>query len=68
MIAKSFPLNRADGLGCKVVEDAVDAFYLVGDAVGDVVQERVGDLLDGGGHGVGGVDGADDGGELPFPE
>ena len=34
----------------------------MGDAVGDLVENLVGDLLDGGGHGVGGVDGADDGG------
>lgn len=32
----------------------------MGDAVGDMVQEGVGDLLDGGGHGVGGVHRADD--------
>ena len=33
----------------------------MGDPVGDLVQDLVGDLLDGGGHGIGGVDGADDG-------
>ena len=41
--------------------DAVDALDLMGNAVGDVVQQRVGDFLDGGGHGVGGVHRADDG-------
>ena len=57
-----FPLNSTHGLGGQVVEDAVDALDLAGDALGDLVQHLVGDLLDGGGHGVGGVDGADDGG------
>ena len=55
-----FPLNRSDRLGGEIHYDAVDAFDLVGDAVGDMVQEGVGDLLDGGGHGVGGVHRADD--------
>ena len=32
----------------------------MGDAVGDMMQEGVGDLLDSGGHGVGGVHRADD--------
>ena len=34
----------------------------MGDAVGDLVKDGVGDLFDGGGHGVLGVNGADDGG------
>ena len=60
--SKLFPLDGADGLGGQVHQDAVDALDLVGDPVGDLVQNLVGDLLDGGGHGIGGVDGADDGG------
>ena len=32
------------------------------DAGGDVVEKRIGDLFDGGRHGVGGVDRTDDGG------
>lgn len=55
-----FPLNRADRLGGEVHYNTVDAFDLVGDAVGDMMQEGVGYLLDGGGHGVGGVHRADD--------
>ena len=57
-----FPLDGADGLGSQIHEDTVDALDLMGDAVGDVVQQSVGNLFDGGGHGVGGVHGADDGG------
>ena len=56
-----FPFDRSDGLRREIHQNAVDALNLMGDAVGDVVQQRVGDLLDGGGHGVLGVDGADDG-------
>ena len=58
----SFPLDRSDGLRGEIVEDAVDAFYLVGDAIGDLMQQGIGDLFDGSGHGVHGVDGTDDGG------
>ena len=57
-----FPLNCANGLGGGVQADAVDAFYFVGDAVGDFVQNSVGDLFDGSGHGVNGIDSTDDGG------
>jgi len=56
-----FPLNGAGGLGGEVEEDAVDAVDFGGDAVGDFVEHCVGDFFDGGGHGVGGVDGTDDG-------
>ena len=52
---KLFPLNRADRLGGEIHYDTVDTFDLMGDAVGDMVQEGIGYLLDGGGHGVGGV-------------
>ena len=41
---RSFPLDGADGLGSEVEADAVDAVYLVGDAVGDMMEEGVGDL------------------------
>ena len=57
---KSLPLNRSDRLGGEVHYDAVDTLDLMGDAVGDMMQEGVGDLLDGGGHGIGGVHRADD--------
>ncbi len=55
-----FPLNSPDRLGGEVIEDAIYTFYLVGDAVGDAVEDLVGNLLDGCGHGVNGIDGADD--------
>ena len=58
----SLPLNSADGLGSKVIKNAVDAFYFVGDPVSDLVQDLVGDLLDGGGHGILGIHSTDDGG------
>ena len=50
------------GLGGQVKEDAVDALDLGGDAGNDLVENGIGDLLDGGGHSVLGVHGADDGG------
>ena len=59
---KSFPLDGAGGLGREVVQYAVDALDLVRDTSDDLVQNGVGDLLDGGGHCVLGIDGADDGG------
>ena len=40
MKRKSFPLDGADGLRCQVVQDAVDAVHLCGNAVCDFVQER----------------------------
>ena len=58
----SFPLDGADGLGSQVIEHAVDALHLVSDAVGDLTQNGVRHLFDGGGHGILGVDSADDGG------
>ena len=58
------PLNGPGGLGGEVVEDAVDAFDFGGNAAEDAVEKVIGDGLDGGGHGVGGVDGPDDG--APF--
>ena len=57
-----FPLNRSCRLRSEVVENAVDACDLGGDTGGDLVKDRVGDLLDGGGHGILGVYGADDSG------
>ena len=44
-----FPLDGAAGLRSQIQQHAVDAVDLMGDAVGDLVQDRVGDLLDGGG-------------------
>ena len=58
----SLPLNRARRLRREVVENAVDVFYFGGDSLCDVLEKLEGNVLDGGGHGVGGVDGADDGG------
>ena len=57
-----FPLDGAAGLGGEVVQHAVDAGHLFGDAVGDVLEQGEGHVLDGGGHRVFGVDGADDDG------
>ena len=54
-----FPLNRPDGLGGEVVEDAIDAGDLFCNPVGQKVQKGIGNFLDGRGHGVGRVDGAE---------
>ena len=48
-----FPLDRSDRLRRKVIQDTVDALDLVRDAVGDVMEQGVGDLFDRCGHGVG---------------
>ena len=55
-----FPLNGADGLGSEVVKNTVDAFNFVGDSVGNFMKNSIGDLFDGCGHCVFGVNGADD--------
>ena len=47
---------------CEVHQDAADALYLIGDAVGDLVQDLAGNLFNGGGHGVLGVNRTDNGG------
>ena len=60
-VVELFPLDRSRRLRGKIVEDAVDAFDLCGDAGADLMKNGVGDLLDGGGHGIAGVDGTDDG-------
>ncbi len=62
MTSKLFPLNGGAGLGGEVIEYAVDAGDLGGDASGDVLQQREGDVLDGGGHRVDGIDRAQDDG------
>ena len=49
---RSFPLDGGDGLRREVVEDAVHALDLGEDAVGDLVQQSIGDLFDGGRGGV----------------
>lgn len=59
------PLDGTRGFRRQVVEHAVDARHLGDDALGDVMKQRVGDLLDGGGHGVAGVHGTDDDGPVP---
>ena len=62
-----FPLNGPGGLRRQIQQDAIDAFHLVGDAACDVVQQGIGDLFNGGGHGVGGVHRPDDGGPAFVP-
>ena len=57
-----FPLDGGAGLRGQVEEDAVHALDLARDAVRDMLQQGEGDVLDGGGHGVPGVDGAQDDG------
>ena len=57
-----FPFDGADGLGGEVQQDTVDAFYLMGDPVGDLMEDLIGDLLDGCSHCVLGVDSTDDSG------
>src|SRR3990172_3961516 len=47
-----FPLDRAGGLRGHVVDDAVDAFDLVHDAVGDAAQELHVEVVEVGGHAV----------------
>ena len=42
---KSFPLDRGDGLGREIVEDAVDALDFGQNPVRDFAEQRVGDLL-----------------------
>ena len=59
-----FKLNRAGRLGRDVIEAAVDAGDLVGDPVGDLIQQFPVYMLDGRGDRVFGIDGADDAG--PF--
>ena len=46
----------------EVHQDAVDALSFAGDPVGDLVEDLAGDLLDGCGHSVLGVNSADSGG------
>ena len=55
-----FPLNRACGFGCEVIEHTVDAIDLGGDASGDAMKDRIGDFLNGSAHSIGGIDGTDD--------
>ena len=56
---KSFPLNSSCWLRCQIIENAVDAFYLGGNAGYYFVKDCVGDLLYGCGHCVLGVYRAD---------
>ena len=56
------PLYCRAGLGGEVEEDAVDVLYLACDALGDVLQQLEGYVLHRSGHGVLGVDSADDDG------
>lgn len=56
------PLDCSAGLGCEIVEHAVDAGHLRSDAGGDMLQQREGNVLNGGSHRVGGIDRAEDDG------
>ena len=56
MFSGLFPLDGPGGLRGQVVKDAVHARDLMGDAVGDMLQKGKGHLLDGGRHGIAGVD------------
>ena len=56
----SLPLNRTCGLGGDVIENSVDSLDLACDSCADLVKNRVGNFLDGRGHSVLGVNGADD--------
>ena len=60
-----FPFDGARGLRGEVVQHAVHARNLRDDALRDVMQQLVRDLLDGGGHRVAGIDGTDD--DRPVP-
>ena len=55
-----FPLNCACWLGSEVEEYAVDAVYFVCNSVGNVVENRIGNLFDGSCHCVSCVDCSDD--------
>ena len=61
------PLDGSGGLGGQVIEDAVDALDLGDDTAGDMVQQLIGNRLDGRGHGVRGIHSADDGAPLVHP-
>ena len=54
------PLYSAYRLRCEVEKNTVNAVDLVGYSVGYMVQERIGDLLDGRTHSVGRIYRADD--------
>ena len=56
----SFPLDCACGFGREVIENSVDALDLGRDSCNDLMKNGVGNLLDGGGHCVLGIYGADD--------
>ena len=59
-----FVLHRCWWFGCVVEEDSVDAGDFGGDALYQVVDEVVGQVLDGDFDDVDGVDGADDAGPV----
>ena len=56
----SLPLNRARGLGCNIIENSVDSLNLACYSRAYLMKKRVGNFLDGRGHSVLGVNGADD--------
>lgn len=58
-ILNLFPLNRSGGFGGDVVDDAVDAVDLVGDAVGDGCEDIIRNSCPVCGHEVIGCDGTD---------
>ena len=55
-----FPLDGADGLGSQVQQNAVDAGNFIRNSIGDLVENVIGDFFNRCGHGVAGIDGADD--------
>ena len=59
IVKKLLPFNSAGGFGAYVVDDAVDTFNLVNDAVGESAQEIVGEVSPVGGHPIGTGDGMD---------
>ena len=55
-----FPLDGAGRLGSEVIENTVNACNFGNDSVGYLVENGIGDLFNGSGHSILGVDGTDD--------
>ena len=54
--SKLLPFDGPRGLRREIIKHPVDALYLMGDALGNMLQERKGHILHGGGHGVHRID------------